>query len=153
VSSELLAPASLADVARRYPDWECSQDTDRLFYAQLRDSDPPVTVRGEDLVDLCDQIQAWVYRQENAGLTPDEATQRVTRAAFVMREVGVMAAELARTAHAYARASDRRDTDAMCATAEALLELQATVGAKYRKYLTTYVGSTRQRRIPAPEAT
>jgi hypothetical protein len=57
-------PAGLDDVIRRYPAWDCCQGNDRLYYAQLRDSDPPVRVRGEDPVDLRDQIQAAIYRRE-----------------------------------------------------------------------------------------
>ena len=58
------SPADLDDVARRYPDWHRCRGTDRLFYARLRDSDPPVIVRGEDPVDLRDQIQGAIYRAE-----------------------------------------------------------------------------------------
>lgn len=53
---------TLEDVARRYPDWECWRGTDMLYHAQLRFSDPPVLVRGEDPLDLQDQIQAAIYR-------------------------------------------------------------------------------------------
>lgn len=148
----LTAAPELEAVARRFPNWLCSRDTDRLCSAVLRGSDPAVVVRGEDPVDLADQIQGYLYRQERtAGLTPAEAADRSSRAAFVMREVGVLAAELARTAHACARAADRRDPDAMCATAEALLELEAFFGSRYREFLKVNVKITRSDR-PVPPA-
>jgi hypothetical protein len=53
---------SLDDVARRYPDWHCWRGVDQLFHAQLRDSYPPILVRGEDPLDLQDMIQAAIYR-------------------------------------------------------------------------------------------
>ena len=53
---------SLDDVAARYPDWSCFRGADQLYYAQLKSGDPPVTVCGEDPLDLRDQIQGAIYR-------------------------------------------------------------------------------------------
>jgi hypothetical protein len=48
--------------AREFPRWEVWRGVDRLYYASLRDADPPVRVRGEDAVDLRDQIRAVILR-------------------------------------------------------------------------------------------
>lgn len=47
---------------REFPRWEVWRGVDRLYYASLRDADPPVRVRGEDAVDLRDQIRAVILR-------------------------------------------------------------------------------------------
>jgi hypothetical protein len=48
--------------ATEFPLWEVWRGVDRLYYARLRNSDPPVKVRGEDPVDLRDQIRAALLR-------------------------------------------------------------------------------------------
>ena len=48
--------------AREFPHWEVWRGVDRLYYASLRDADPPVRVRGEDAVDLRDQIRSVILR-------------------------------------------------------------------------------------------
>src|SRR6185437_6311299 len=48
--------------ARDFPGWQVWRGVDRLYYAALRDAGPPVRVRGEDPVDLRDQIRAHLLR-------------------------------------------------------------------------------------------
>jgi hypothetical protein len=48
--------------AGEFPGWEVWRGVDRLYYAGLRDASPPVRVRGEDAVDLRDQIRAVILR-------------------------------------------------------------------------------------------
>lgn len=43
--------------AAELPDWDVWRDICGLVYAQLRDTTPPVLVRGEDAVDLRDAIR------------------------------------------------------------------------------------------------
>jgi hypothetical protein len=43
-----------------FPQWEIWRGVDRLCYARLRGAAPPMTVRGEDAVDLRDQVRAVV---------------------------------------------------------------------------------------------
>jgi hypothetical protein len=62
------APASngpheptLEDVAAEYPGWHCySPGIGGFVFAKLLGSFPPVTVRGEDPMDLRDQIRRWI---------------------------------------------------------------------------------------------
>jgi hypothetical protein len=44
--------------AAEFPRWEVWRDVDRLYYARLRGSVPPLVVRGEDATDLRDQVRA-----------------------------------------------------------------------------------------------
>jgi hypothetical protein len=48
---------TLDDVARECPRWHCWQGIAGLLYASLRGSSPPIVVRGEDPMDLRDQIR------------------------------------------------------------------------------------------------
>ena len=48
--------------AGEFPGWTVWRGVDRLYYAGLRGADPPVRVRGEDAVDLRDQIRAVILR-------------------------------------------------------------------------------------------
>jgi hypothetical protein len=48
--------------AGEFSGWKVWRGVDRLYYASLRDADPPVRVRGEDAVDLRDQIRAVILR-------------------------------------------------------------------------------------------
>jgi hypothetical protein len=51
---------TLGDVATEYPGWDCyAPGINGIVFARLRDSFPPVTVRGEDPRDLRDQIRRW----------------------------------------------------------------------------------------------
>jgi hypothetical protein len=50
--------------AREFPGWEVWRGVDRLYYASRRDAGPPARVRGEDAVDLRDQIRAVILRAE-----------------------------------------------------------------------------------------
>jgi hypothetical protein len=43
-----------------FPHWDIWRGVDRLCYARLRGASPPMTVRGEDAVDLRDQVRAVV---------------------------------------------------------------------------------------------
>jgi hypothetical protein len=43
--------------AAELPDWDVWRDICGLVYAQLRDTDPAVLVRGDDAVDLRDAIR------------------------------------------------------------------------------------------------
>lgn len=48
--------------AAEFPRWEVWRGVDRMYYAGLRGSDPRVVVRGEDAVDLRDQIRRVILR-------------------------------------------------------------------------------------------
>jgi hypothetical protein len=48
--------------AAEFPRWEVWRDVDLLYYARLREYSPPLMVRGEDAVDLRDQVRAVVLR-------------------------------------------------------------------------------------------
>ena len=48
---------TLDDVAREFPAWRVSRATSGLYHARLDDPDHPVTVQGEDPLDLRDQIR------------------------------------------------------------------------------------------------
>ena len=54
------APPTLDDVGREFPAWHCWSGIAGLLYANLRGSSPPVTIRGEDPLDLRDQIRRWI---------------------------------------------------------------------------------------------
>jgi hypothetical protein len=48
---------TLDDVGREFPTWHCyAPGINSIVFARLRDSYPPVTVRGEDPTDLRDEI-------------------------------------------------------------------------------------------------
>jgi len=66
---------TLEDVARRFPDWICSRGVDQLYHAQLRDSDPPVSVRGEDALDLSHEIIRKISRTEESRYRPEGAAR------------------------------------------------------------------------------
>jgi hypothetical protein len=51
---------ALDDVARDHPRWHCWAGISGLFYASLRRSSPPVTVRGKNPADLRDSIRDWI---------------------------------------------------------------------------------------------
>ena len=53
-----------SEIAGDFPGWEAWQGIDRLWHARLRGATPPVMVHGEDLVDLRDQIIAYLHRAE-----------------------------------------------------------------------------------------
>jgi hypothetical protein len=46
----------LGGLRARFPDWTISTDTSGLLVAVLDGSDPAVIVRGEDAVDLADEL-------------------------------------------------------------------------------------------------
>jgi hypothetical protein len=48
--------------AAEFPCWTVWRGVDLLYYARLRGSSPPLMVRGEDAVDLRDQVRAVVLR-------------------------------------------------------------------------------------------
>jgi hypothetical protein len=48
--------------AAGYPHWEVWQGVDFLYYGRLRNSSPPIVVRGEDPEDLRDVIRAAIVR-------------------------------------------------------------------------------------------
>jgi hypothetical protein len=48
--------------AAEFPGWQVWRGVDRLYYASLPGADPPVLVRGEDPVDLRDQIRSVLLR-------------------------------------------------------------------------------------------
>jgi hypothetical protein len=50
------AEPTLDDVARENPRWHCWKGIAGLHYASLRHSSPPILIRGEDPLDLRDQI-------------------------------------------------------------------------------------------------
>ena len=59
VTSSDLEP-TLDDVGREFPDWHCyAPGINGLVFARLRDSSSPVIVRGEDPLDLRDELRRW----------------------------------------------------------------------------------------------
>jgi hypothetical protein len=48
--------------AAEFPHWAVWREVDRLYYARLSGSDPQIVVRGEDVVDLRDQVRAAEVR-------------------------------------------------------------------------------------------
>jgi hypothetical protein len=48
---------TLEDVAREFPAWGVSRAISGLYHARLDDPERPVTVQGEDPLDLRDQIR------------------------------------------------------------------------------------------------
>lgn len=53
------AEPTLADVGREFPRWHCWKGVSGLVYASRGQTSPPAVVRGEDPMDLRDQIRAW----------------------------------------------------------------------------------------------
>jgi hypothetical protein len=54
-----------AQIAGEFPGWEAWQGIDRMWHARIRGATPPVMVHGEDLLDLRDQIIAFVNRADS----------------------------------------------------------------------------------------
>lgn len=52
------------EIEKAFPGWDTWQGVDGLWHARIRGAVPPVMVHGEDLVDLRDQIQAYIGRHE-----------------------------------------------------------------------------------------
>jgi hypothetical protein len=52
-----VAEPTLDDVAREFPAWRVSRAISGLYLARLQDPEHPVTVQGEDPLDLRDQIR------------------------------------------------------------------------------------------------
>jgi hypothetical protein len=52
--------------AAEFPDWDVWRDVDRLYYAQRRGAGPSGRVRGEDPVDLRDQVRGVILRAATA---------------------------------------------------------------------------------------
>jgi hypothetical protein len=51
---------TLDDVCREFPDWHCyAPGINGLVFARLRDSSPLVIVRGEDPLDLRNNLRRW----------------------------------------------------------------------------------------------
>jgi hypothetical protein len=55
---------TVESLATEFPGWEAWQGIDRLWHARIRRAVPPVMVHADDLVDLRDQIRAYIGRQE-----------------------------------------------------------------------------------------
>lgn len=55
---------TVESLASEYPAWEAWQGLDRMWHARIRGAVPPVMVHGEDLVNLRDQIRAYVIKHE-----------------------------------------------------------------------------------------
>ena len=53
------AEPTLEDVHAEYPRWHCWKGVNGLVYASRAKTSPPAVVRGEDPVDLRDQIRGW----------------------------------------------------------------------------------------------
>jgi hypothetical protein len=64
---------TLDDVARWFPGWHCERGVDRLYHARLRDRDPEVSVRGEDPLDLMDEIRRRITQIEEGRYRPEGA--------------------------------------------------------------------------------
>jgi anti-sigma regulatory factor (Ser/Thr protein kinase) len=54
------------DVALEFPDWDISKGSCGLWYAHLRESQPPLMTRGEDPTDLRDEIRRRLAQAERA---------------------------------------------------------------------------------------
>jgi hypothetical protein len=67
MTSEPDEPA-LADVQREYPTWRCWRAVSGLYYARPTTAEPgdPATAKGEDPLDLRDQIRREEARTANA---------------------------------------------------------------------------------------
>ena len=50
---------SREELERQFPRWHMWKGISGLWYASRRGSSPPVVVRGEDLVDLRDEMRRW----------------------------------------------------------------------------------------------
>ena len=48
--------------AAEFPNWAVWREVDRLYYARRNGSSPQIVVRGEDAVDLRDQVRAAELR-------------------------------------------------------------------------------------------
>lgn len=57
--SQGAAEPTLDDVQREFPRWHCWKGVSGLVYASRGQTSPPTIVRGEDPVDLRDQIRGW----------------------------------------------------------------------------------------------
>ena len=53
------AEPTLADVEREWPRWHTWKGIAGLVYAQRNKTSPPAVLRGEDPLDLRDQIRGW----------------------------------------------------------------------------------------------
>jgi hypothetical protein len=53
-------PQSVAQLQIEFPVWEVFRGVNRLYYARLPRTSPPVLLRGEDLLDLRDEIIKWL---------------------------------------------------------------------------------------------
>jgi hypothetical protein len=67
---------TLADVQREYPTWGCWRAVSGLYYARSTTAEPgdPATVKGEDPLDLRDQIR----REEALAAYADEDQEHET---------------------------------------------------------------------------
>jgi hypothetical protein len=52
-----MSEPTLADVAAQFPRWETFEGVNGLIYARLPRLSPPVLVRGEDPMDLRDELR------------------------------------------------------------------------------------------------
>jgi hypothetical protein len=55
---------TVESLATEFPGWEAWQGIDRLWHARIRGAVPPVMVHGDDLVDLRDQIRAYIGKRQ-----------------------------------------------------------------------------------------
>lgn len=53
-------------VALEFPDWDISKGSCEMWYAQLRESQPPLMTGGEDPTDLRDEIRRKLAQAERA---------------------------------------------------------------------------------------
>jgi hypothetical protein len=60
---------TLADVQREYPAWYCWRAVSGLYYARPATAEPgdPTPVKGEDALDLRDQIRCALAQHEPSG--------------------------------------------------------------------------------------
>ena len=57
---------TLDDVGQEFPDWHCyAPGINGMVFASLRGSYPLVIVRGEDPVDLRDEIRRWTGTRDH----------------------------------------------------------------------------------------
>ncbi|MGP8000006.1 MAG: hypothetical protein ACLPKI_22230 [Streptosporangiaceae bacterium] len=73
-----MSEPTLDTIAAEFPGWHTWRGIAGLFYASLRDASPPIVVRGEDPLDLCDQIRAVEGQRDQYGRLPPGLASRLS---------------------------------------------------------------------------
>ena len=51
-------------IEKEFPGWEAWEGMDRMWHARICGAVPPVMVHAEDLVDLRDQVKAYIEKHD-----------------------------------------------------------------------------------------